>query len=441
MGRGKQRPIAEQRGQGEYTWRVKWPTPRRSPKTGRILYDQASGFATEDDAMDHGWEQLAKMRLGRYTDPRKAATPLEDWVAIWLDAQPHSAKTASTRRRYLRNFILPEFGHTALADINRFVVRTWAGRMTCAEVTRNHVVGLLSTILSAAADAGMIDANPIFRLKLSKAGAQRAAVMRETERVWALPQQAVPIAQRLWDCGRRGDALMVLTAAFAGLRYGELTALHVDNCCLMRRDELDGRPWARYVIRIDPQVGALHETTELDEQGVERTRLYLGPPKPPNGAREVDVPAFLAELLIEHGARVRARAEALGQRDPARGLMFVTPRGCLWRRSNWSGVMRPACDGRPARPRRRGTAGAAAWEPLVPGLELHGLRHGHSTAMEEDEIADVLRDQVMGHEVPKERREMRKRYTHVSAVMRRKRLDALTARWEKVGGLQLGAAA
>lgn len=441
MSRGKQRPYAESRGKGEFPWSVKWPTPRRSPKTGRVLYDRASGFATEDDAMDHGWEQLAKVRLGKWTDPRKAATPLGDWVKIWMQAQAHSARTASTRRRYLRNQILPEFDRTPIGEINRFAVRTWAGKMTCAEVTRNNVVSLLSTILTAAADADLIDANPIFRLKLSTAGAQRTAQMQTEETVWAFPEQAIPIAQRLIDAGRYSDALMVLVAAFAGLRYGEITGLHVDNCCLLRRDELDGKPWMRYVIRIDPEVGSLHETTELDEKGRERTKLYLEPPKPPNGAREIDVPDVLAELLIAHCAGVRRRMERLPKNDPARGIVFTTPRGCLWRRSNWSGVLRPACDGREARPRQRGTAGSPAWEPLVPDLTLHGLRHGNRTAMEEDEIAEVLCDLMMGHELPKERRTMRKRYTHVSAVMRKKRLDALTARWERAGGVLLERAA
>lgn len=438
--RGKPKPIAERRGKGEFPWSVKIPTLERTA-SGAVRYIRASGFVDQDAALAHGWAQMAKQRSGSWTDPRKAATPLGDWVKIWLEAQSHSTKTASTRRRYLRNHILPQFGETPLNEINRFVVKAWAGRMTCAEVTRNNVVSLLSTILTAAADADMIDANPIFRLRLSKAGAQRAAVMQTDEDVWALPEQAVPIAQRLWDGGRHSDALMVLTAAFCGLRYGELTGLHVDNCCLVRRDELEGKPWMRYVIRIDPLVGSLHETTELDEEGVERTVLYLEPPKPPNGAREVDVPDFLAQLLIPHGARVRARCEQLPPDDPARGIVFTTPRGCLWRRSNWSGVMRPACDGRAERPRRRGTAGSQAWEPLVPRLTLHGLRHGNRTAMEEDEIAEVLMDQAMGHEVPKERRAIRKRYTHVTAAMRKKRLDALTARWEKAGGLILGSAA
>jgi len=438
--RGKPKPIAERRGDGEFPWSVKIPTLERTA-SGQVRYIRSSGWADEDAALAHGWLQMAKLRTGTWTDPRKAATPLADWVKIWMDAQSHSTRTASTRRRYLRNHILPEFGETPIGQINRFAVRTWASRMTCAEVTRNNVVSLLSTILSAADDADMIDTNPIFRLRLTKSGAQRVQVMQTDEDVWALPEQSVPIARRLWDAGRRSDALMVLTAAFVGLRYGELTGLHVDNCCLIRRDELGGKPWMRYVIRIDPERGSLHETTELDAEGVERTVLFLEPPKPPNGAREADVPEFLAQLLIPHCARVRERAEGLAKDDPARGIVFTTPRGCLWRRSNWSGVMRPACDGREARPRQQGTAGSPAWEPLIPRLTLHGLRHGHSTAMEEDEIADVLRDQVMGHELPKERRAIRKRYTHVSAVMRSKRLDALAARWEKAGGLILDAAA
>ncbi len=197
------------------------------------------------------------------------------------------------------------------------------------------------------------------------------------------------------------------------------------------------------MIRVDPDVGALHETTELDAGGVERTILYLGPPKPPNGSREADVPPFLAKLLIAHAAEVKQREKSLKKDDPARGMMFTTPTGSLWRRSNWMRTMRPACDGRPASPRRQGTPGWPHWDPLVPGLDLRGLRIGHKTAMQEDEVAAVLQDLIMGHGPVRkqQQKDIGKRYTEVTPTMRWKRLDALTARWERAGGIDLDFAA
>ena len=58
----------------------------------------------------------------------------------------------------------------------------------------------------------------------------------------------------------------------------------------------------------------------------------------------------------------------------------------------------------------------ASWLPVLPGLTPHGLRHGHQTWMDEDRIADVLKSERMGHEVPG----MRGVYSHVSDAMRAK---------------------
>jgi integrase len=414
---GKRRPIAEKRGDGEYPWSVKYPTLERT-SAGNIRYQRDSGFVDEDAALLHGWTQMAKQQAGK-PDPRKASTPLGEWAATWMAAQNHSAVTATQRRRYLRNFILPAFADTPIGEINKFVVRQWAGRLTCAEVTRGQVVSLLSTILTGAEEAQMIDVNPLVRMRLRKAGAQRIQRVEEAERVWAYPETALAIAARL----PRPANLMVLLAAFTGLRYGEICALHKSNCCLLRRDELDGRPWLRHVLVIDPKVGALHETSIPDEHGVERTKVFLGPPKPPNGAREVDVLEPLAAMVSAHIA------------SWPYDYPFSTALGRWWWRSNWARVLRPACDGREAKSAVRGRRASEGWDALLPGLDLHGLRHGHKTAMEEDGVREVLQYEVMGHELAPERRPIGQRYTHVTAPMRRDRLDALAVRWEKNAAL------
>ena len=61
----------------------------------------------------------------------------------------------------------------------------------------------------------------------------------------------------------------------------------------------------------------------------------------------------------------------------------------------------------------------ASWVPVVKGLTPHGKRHGHKVWMDEDQIADVLKSERLGHDEPG----MRGLYGHVSPVMR----DALKA--------------
>jgi hypothetical protein len=67
----------------------------------------------------------------------------------------------------------------------------------------------------------------------------------------------------------------------------------------------------------------------------------------------------------------------------------------------------------------------ASWLPVLTGLTPHGLRHGHQTWMDEDRIADVLKSERMGHEVPG----MRGVYSHVSTAMRAELTAALQERW------------
>ena len=67
----------------------------------------------------------------------------------------------------------------------------------------------------------------------------------------------------------------------------------------------------------------------------------------------------------------------------------------------------------------------ASWLSALTGLTPHGLRHGHQTWMDENRIADVLKSERMGHEVPC----MRGVYSHVSPAMRAELIVALQERW------------
>ena len=69
----------------------------------------------------------------------------------------------------------------------------------------------------------------------------------------------------------------------------------------------------------------------------------------------------------------------------------------------------------------------ASWAPIIEGLTPHGKRHGHKVWMDEDQIADVLKSERLGHDEPG----MRGVYGHVSPAMREELKAALQARWEE----------
>jgi len=183
--------------------------------------------------------------------------------------------------------------------------------------------------------------------------------------------------------------LMVITAAYTGLRWGELAGLQWTRTHL---DVADPR------LNIDPHDGALHELGG---------RLELGPPKTPASARTVHLPPFLADLLIQH--------RDSGLDAP---FVFTGAQGGLHRRANFrQRFWQPALVGNPEQGRA----------PLNPEMHFHDLRHTHETWLVEDGVPRVLRLQRLGHK----RKDIDDFYSHVTHTMREKLLDALQRRWER----------
>lgn len=430
---------AEKRGKdpdsGKDLYRVRWKKP-----DGK--YDSEDGFPTKTAALKYGRALEAAVDRGAYTDPRKSRTPFGVWAPQWMAAQKVAPSTVVKRRRLLSRHLLPEWEHTPLCDINLFTAKAWGNRQTCSPVTVGHALTLLSMILTGAADAGYLAANPMFgRRRQSDRASHDAEQHQSEEQVWAQPEEAYRIGERLGGVA----GLMVVTTAWTGLRWGELNGLHRDNCLLLREDTLDGKPFPRRVLRIDPRVGALHEVEfevegeraeawrerervrleEAAEKGWKATprkepkgviELYLGPPKNRTSAREVDLPPFLVALWEKHLA------------DWPHEYVFVTPEGKWWRRGNFTRrQLRPAADGRPALDRKQGHRGRPGWDPILPGVTMRSLRHTHDTWMKEDRVDRALRFQVQGWAVG----DIEGVYEHVTPLMRKERLDALEARWKR----------
>ncbi len=423
---------AEKRGK---SWRVRYKLPNGE-------FGSESGFPTKSAAIKRGNDLEADTRHGRFVDPRQARTPFGEWAATWMAVQHVAPSTVAKRRRLLSRHLLPEWEFTPLCDINLFAAKAWGNRQTCSPTTAGHALTLLSMILTGAADAGHLIGNPLYG-RSRKAGSRRA---ESVEQVWAQPDEAFRIGERLGGV----SGLMVITEAWSGLRWGELAGLHRSNCLLVRKDRLEnGKPFLRHVIRIDPKVGSLHEVefplseTELAtwkasedarvavalaagksprrrKDPAHRVDLFLDPPKNEKSAREIDIPPFLVDLLAQHLAGWKHE------------FVFATPsKGTFWRRGNFARQqLRPAADGRTAIPRKVGSAGRVGWEPILPGVTMRSLRHTHDTWMKEDRVDRALRFQTMGWVV----QDIEGTYEHVTPQMRKERLDALQARWERATG-------
>ncbi|WP_420813719.1 site-specific integrase, partial [Planosporangium thailandense] len=128
------------------------------------------------------------------------------------------------------------------------------------------VVTVLSMVLQEAVENRRIPFNPCRGVRVTTTG--------RPERPHATTEQVAAIAARMQ---RPIDALMVVTAAYTGMRWGELAGLDRANV------DLDAG-----VISVHPEVGALHEVGG---------KLFLGPPKTGDSVRQIDLPPFLTDRL------------------------------------------------------------------------------------------------------------------------------------------------
>jgi integrase len=369
---------------GHRSWRVRYR--RDDGSIGAVC-----GFPTKPAATEHAQTMESDQREGRFIDPAAGRITLAEWCVDWLAALDVAIRTEDFYRSLLRRHILPRWGKYGLVDISGIKASAWAKELRgqgYSPTTVASIMKLLSLLLADAADERLIPANPI---RARRRGRRRAE--RRVERVWATPAEVLAVADnaaRLPAAGP-GAAVLLVTAAWTGARWGELAGLqrhntHLDDGCVV----------------IDPLLGALHESS----RGIE-----LGPPKTAESARTITLPPFLIELLRAHLASHDER------------LVFVSPYGEPHRRSNFGRrALRPAVDGTGhlARPPVR-------LDPVKPGLTFHGLRHGHKTWMIADGVPEVAQSRRLGHILGDRIQET---YSHVAAEVEARLLAGLQDRWD-----------
>jgi len=225
------------------------------------------------------------------------------------------------------------------------MIREWRARIlgngtSVSEAAKAY--RFLRAVLMTAVDDLIIPRNPC---RIRGAGAERPE-----ERPVLTVRQVLDLAERMPDARFR---MMVLLAAFASLRWGELSAL--------RRCDLDP---------VAGTVSVRRQQVELDTG-----QLLVTPPKSAAGGRTVALPPAI-------WGTVREYLEA-GAGQPPDALLFTGTRGGMLRRSNF----------------RR----AVGWSATVaavgaPGLHFHDLRHTGNTLAGEGGAS--LRDLMerMGHD-------------------------------------------
>lgn len=186
-------------------------------------------------------------------------------------------------------------------------------RPGCPRRTVRRCVQLASAVFDAAVRDQFIAVSPVRGVTLPKLEHREVRFLSEDE----MADLLAAVEPESW--------LLVATAAYTGLRFGELCGLQADSLDLLKR--------------------RLRVTQTLrDVQG----QLSLGPPKTAAGKRTVTLPASLADALAQH-------------LKGSVGFVFTAPEGGPIRRSNF---------------RRRVWTPATSQAGLA-GLRFHELRHTH----------------------------------------------------------------
>ena len=286
-------------------------------------------FARKSDAARWLTLKEAEIARGDWLDPDAARVPFADYAEQWIHDRVLKVRTQELYLGLLHNHLLPTFGSSTVADIDEAAVGRWRKNRLDAgpnaarpfgPVTFAKAYRLLHAILATAADDQIIRRNPC---RIENAGKEDSP-----------ERQIVPLPVVFAIIGAMPARyrMLVLLATFAGLRWGELTAL--------RRDSID---LDACEIRISETVA------QLDRGG-----LRPDTPKSSAGWRTA---AFPDDLVPELQWHLQRFAEA-----GPRGLVFVGPKGAQLRRTNFRPIWVKAC-----------TAAGA------PGVHFHDLRHTGGT--------------------------------------------------------------
>ena len=324
---GKPRP---RHGQGR-RYRVRYVDPDGA--------ERSRSFDRKGDAKAFETDVEADLQRGQYRDPRAGKVTLRKYAEGWLASRTFGESTRETVEQRLRLHIVPPLGSKAVAQITPSVVQAWLRGLDAAPSTAGVLLSLLSAILSAAVDDGLIAANPVQARSVKAPRVERRRVepwpAGQVAAIRAgMPEQYAAMA----DCG-----------SGLGMRQGEVLGLAAGDVDFLRR--------------------IVHVRRQVKRVG---SRLVFGPPK---GLKErtVPLPESVALALAGHIRQHPATAvtlpwQAPGGKAVTASLLFTTSGGAAISRNVWN---------------------ETAWHPalrsagLTPGRDqgFHQLRHHYASTL------------------------------------------------------------
>jgi integrase len=288
---------------------------RYRDRSGR---QRTRSFASKAEARTFLGTVETDLATGRWTDPALAKVRFSTYATRWRESLAHLRPgTLNNVDSFLHCHILPAFGPWPIGRIEPADVRAFVADLVekgLAPTTVGAVYRVFGRILSTAETDGVIPRTPCRGIRLPQQ-------TTSTEQCFLNPDEVRRLAEAIDPRYR----VLIYTAAYTGMRWGELAGLRIPRLDLLR--------------------GTIDITEALTEvNGTVRT----GPTKT-GKSRTVSIPRFLGELLAEHLATYPSNDD----------YVFTSLKGGPLRRSFYPRHYKPAVE-------RAG---------LPTRLRFHDLRH------------------------------------------------------------------
>ena len=420
-------PYVEQRGN---SIRVKWwggeyKLDAEGKPTKTKKYESASGpepgvpFKDEDEAYTYGLDREYERRHGKGVRRASAATPMSQYIWMWLEGADLRPNSLKKYRSNLRHVIEPYWGNRPVGDISPIEYDHWK-RYIKAQYADNTASGILSLFKMLMEDAilkyRLRTESPIIEQRRRGRYVKRQTKRAKQELPFEALHQLAVNAFHVW--GYAGWAY-VWTVAFTGMRPpGEMVGLQRGfaspnwpgtDPVPARRREAAKRYHGMHVLRVQHQA-----------YYVDRKPTLAGPKY--DSYRTLVMPPFLHGI---HAALLASHTSPWVFPSMTGKHLLTTE----FTQNYW----RPIRDGAPERkPRPQYMRHVRPKLPPVAemaGEDLYRLRHWHRELLDEPgaDVSTVAKEARMGHEVAG----MEGVYSRVTIGMEMRIVEYLQGVWEK----------
>src|SRR4051794_38235301 len=212
-------------GQRRPTWRAKYRLPdgRQVKRTiGPVWTERgrpAAGYFTRRGAEAWLRDVLEQARAGTLPGMVRTGVTFADaceeylrYVEVDLDRKP---STVCDYRSIIRAHLVPAFGTLRLEDVTADRIEAWKATLRVGNRTKIKLLTVLNGVVMRARRVHRLRHNPMTDVEKPRHRSRTSIEVFSPEEVWALVRAAES----------EQDGAVYLTAAFTGLRRGELVTL------------------------------------------------------------------------------------------------------------------------------------------------------------------------------------------------------------------------